>query len=361
MVSWWRARGREQRDGAEREDWNRGAMPIPEPPDFRADKGIREHARAKPRWDAMDRPRWRWSDYAITGSRPEPMPSFVGTVEAPMPGKLGICCSGGGIRSAAFNRGALQSLTEEAGEFERAAYIAAVSGGSYIAASYAMVAKTWTSANGDRPEEDEPGFDDSNPGALEAVKPFAKGSPEEQYLRNRSSYLAPDGSGKLYLVYRVVLGLVFNLFFVSLPLFALALVLGEFVYRPHLHGMLKGCARRGDCMAHLGWWSIVPTATFGLSAAFALGGMLRRTSDLRGRILRTWSTRLLVVAALLGFVLLAVPELIEGLRSSSVGATRAATGAPKPAVSAIGGVGLAALVAGLVAYLRQGLSKPKEA
>jgi hypothetical protein len=103
VVSWWR----KKRRGGEREEWNRGATPIPEPPEFRADRGIREHARAKRRWAAMNRPRWRWSKYAITGSRPEPVPSFIGTVEAPMPGKLGICCSGGGIRSAAFNLGAL--------------------------------------------------------------------------------------------------------------------------------------------------------------------------------------------------------------------------------------------------------------
>ena len=48
--------------------------------------------------------------------------------------RTGICCSGGGIRSAAFNLGALQSLQAE-GELQRASYLAAVSGGSYIAAA----------------------------------------------------------------------------------------------------------------------------------------------------------------------------------------------------------------------------------
>lgn len=339
----------------------RDTTPVAEPPPAdRCDDGIRRNAKPLPRWEAMHLPRSGWSK-AIFGSRPEPLPSFIGTVEDPTPSKLGICCSGGGIRSAAFNLGALQWL-QKAGELERASYMTAVSGGSYIAASYAMVAKRWEPGREDRPTENEPGHDDSDPAAIEAMKPFAKGSPEEQYLRNHSSYMAPDGSGKLYLVYRVLLGLVFNLVFISLPIFALALALGEIVYRPHLHGLLKGCGKDASCTAHLGWWWIIPVATLGVSAALGWGGMLRRTSDLRGRLLQTWATRLLVIAALLGFLLLAVPELIEGLRSSTVAATRASTGAPKPAVTAIGGgASLAGLLAGVLAYLREGLATPKKA
>src|SRR6266545_4963078 len=50
-------------------------------------------------------------------------------------GRIGICCSGGGIRSAAYNLGALQVLREE-GVLGGAEYLAAVSGGSYIAAAH---------------------------------------------------------------------------------------------------------------------------------------------------------------------------------------------------------------------------------
>ena len=80
--------------------------------------------------------RWRNFLYAI---RPAPVPSFRGTIEDPRPGKTGICCSGGGVRSAAFNLGALQAL-QERGELNTADYLAAVSGGSYIAAAFTMVA-----------------------------------------------------------------------------------------------------------------------------------------------------------------------------------------------------------------------------
>ena len=50
-----------------------------------------------------------------------------------------ICCSGGGIRSAAYCLGALQSL-DQAGLVAKARWILGVSGGSYIASSRALVA-----------------------------------------------------------------------------------------------------------------------------------------------------------------------------------------------------------------------------
>jgi hypothetical protein len=56
--------------------------------------------------------------------------------------RVGICVSGGGIRSAAFSLGALQALQEGRGLLkgpDRAAYLAAVSGGSYVAAAFAQV------------------------------------------------------------------------------------------------------------------------------------------------------------------------------------------------------------------------------
>jgi hypothetical protein len=45
------------------------------------------------------------------------------------------------------------------------------------------------------------GWDDSDPALVtEQRPPFHRGSPEEQYLRNRSSYLTPGIEGKLFLV-----------------------------------------------------------------------------------------------------------------------------------------------------------------
>src|SRR5580692_10125638 len=61
------------------------------------------------------RSRWTCSKllrYLLDGERPQPIPSYTGLVESPEQGKIGIACSGGGIRSAAFGLGALQVLQE---------------------------------------------------------------------------------------------------------------------------------------------------------------------------------------------------------------------------------------------------------
>ena len=58
-----------------------------------------------------------------------------------------ICCSGGGIRSATYCLGGLQSL-DEGGLLGKAKWIVGVSGGSYIAASRALVARHLPQAEG---------------------------------------------------------------------------------------------------------------------------------------------------------------------------------------------------------------------
>ncbi len=146
----------------------------------------------------------------LKGVRPEPVlgPPMR---PAPVPGRAGICCSGGGIRSAAYNLGALQALTD-ANEYQTADYISAVSGGSYIAAAYAIVASH------------------SQPGVIKPDRPpFHPGSPEEQFLRNHSSYLAPGVAGKLSLLWRVVRGLVVNLTLIMLLVTAVGLIGGWLV------------------------------------------------------------------------------------------------------------------------------------
>ncbi|MEA2369751.1 MAG: hypothetical protein QOH12_145 [Solirubrobacteraceae bacterium] len=145
----------------------------------------------------------------------EPLPSYTGLVEPALAGKIGIACSGGGIRSASFSLGALQVLQRE-GVLEQSCYLAAVSGGSYIASAFCMVRKTWT-AGGGRPEQGHDGWDDSDPEAVTRARPpFFPGSPEEQYLRNRSSYMAPGIAGKMVLAHRLVVGLLINLGFFAL-------------------------------------------------------------------------------------------------------------------------------------------------
>jgi Patatin-like phospholipase len=338
------------------------------------DQGLRERVPASERWvaarlgDAREHRRLRWR-YLASGFRPEPIPAHREPVEDPTPGRTGICCSGGGIRSAAFNLGALQKL-QEAGRLQQAEYLAAVSGGSYIAAAFAMVAQTTADGSSD----------DSDLKLIEREDPFAHGSPEEQYLRNRSDYLAPDGLAKLYLGYRVVLGLLVNLIFVALPIFGATMLLGVLLYR-HSFSALVTCApgMHRDCTAagsfhHRGvhlpllYW-LIPVVLAGASAALGVfvmlprvstgrGGMLLRVPTGRGvrsdgfvRAMQFWSARLLVGAALLALLTVALPELVAlfHVHGKASGATAGTSSAN--AVGLAGG-GVAGLLAGIVAVLR---------
>jgi hypothetical protein len=88
----------------------------------------------------------------------------------------GICLSGGGIRAACFSFGVLQVLQERRGLLcgpESARCLAAVSGGSYIAASYMLGASS-------RARE---------PAEYASLPPLAEGSPEEAHILSRGDYL----------------------------------------------------------------------------------------------------------------------------------------------------------------------------
>ena len=124
-----------------------------------------------------------------------------------------ICCSGGGIRSASYCLGALQRL-EEAGFLGKARLILGVSGGSYIAASRALV------AHGLEQSAAGPGADPAG------LPPYAPGSPEEQHLRDNSRYLAPDAKTVLAGVLSLLFGVAVTLVLVLTPLFAVAHVWG---------------------------------------------------------------------------------------------------------------------------------------
>lgn len=101
-----------------------------------------------------------------------------------------ICCSGGGIRSAAFSLGALQLFSEK-GLYQKASAVIGVSGGGYLAAAFHVVRKSLR---------------------LEDPPPFAPGSPELARLRRRTRYLLPSvavsARGIMSLVYGVVVNLV---------------------------------------------------------------------------------------------------------------------------------------------------------
>jgi hypothetical protein len=118
--------------------------------------------------------------------------------------RLGIALSGGGIRSAAFNLGALQAL-QERHALEHADYLAAVSGGNYIASALTISGAYY------RPECD-------------SGKPaWAHGSVEERYLRQHTNYLAPGAKGRVWLGLNICYGFILN----YLPFLLCAFVAGR--------------------------------------------------------------------------------------------------------------------------------------
>jgi rhodanese-related sulfurtransferase len=304
--------------------------------------------------------KWR---YFAFGERPQPIPSHRGPVEQPQPNKTGICCSGGGIRSAAFNLGALQALQEsKQRELQRAHYLAAVSGGSYICAAYSMVGKTWGAPGAERPTNNPRhpynGYDDSNPDLFEErATAFARNSPEEQYLRNRSSYMAPDGAAKIYLGLRVTLGLLFNVLFVGVPIAVGAILLGLLLYGPSLEGLLPKCSTKCGFHPTLALW-LVPASLAALGAFVALVRIARRPPHDRARaVAEVWSTRLLVTGGAVALVTLVLPAIVGLLDHGLDGNKDAAT----PAGAAASVAGFAGMIAGLLAFARETVSSPAKA
>lgn len=167
-----------------------------------------------------------------------------GYLEDPSLERLGICCSGGGIRSASFSLGALQVLRDEGLLFE-AEYLASASGGGYIAIAHTvLVSETLRHAAQEevaagRVEDDEdPDLPTLEHELFGRQAPWAGGSPEEQHLRNRLKYLGSGPGGWIWLVLNLLYGMIRHL----VPFFAVFYAVG-FVVGWTMHRWI-GCALR---------------------------------------------------------------------------------------------------------------------
>ncbi len=232
------------------------------------------------------------------------VPDSQANAAVAQPGTMGICLSGGGIRAAAFGLGALQSMQEHGiltGP-HKADYLAAVSGGSYIATAVNLVAR------GGLPGE--PGGE----AAVAAADPFARGTPEEQYLRDHTTYLVHGPGGRLVYAGRVVGGILLNVLFLALLL--------HLVFRPAgwVYGAIFESLRRdyggGDVTVHLptlAW--LVPLVLIGLGLLLGLVQIaVRWDSDAVRQQLVIWCSRLLKVGIVVAIVVVGIPNLLELIR-----------------------------------------------
>jgi len=165
-------------------------------------------------------------------ARPGPAPDATAGAQAPVTGDWAICCSGGGIRSAAYCLGALQSL-DRGGVLSKVKWILGVSGGSYIAASRALVAHHLRAG--------------TQPPA------YAPGTPEELSLRYNSRYIAPNGSTILVGVLSMLLGAIGTLVIVLAPLYALTHAWGWLLRGQHVL-IPSGPRAMVAAVTSPGWW-----------------------------------------------------------------------------------------------------------
>ena len=181
-----------------------------------------------------------------------------GTGNGPARGSA-VCCSGGGIRSASYNLGALQALARE-GVLERdVTLMSAVSGGSYIASSYLLVAAPTCEA------ADAGGGPDAQQVPLGEV--YLPGSPEERHLRQHTHYLLPTAASGLRAALCIIFGLALNLSLLLSCIVVVVLPIGWWMHWQHVTSLDAGGAlsfsltRFGARAAP--WW--VPAAMLGVT------------------------------------------------------------------------------------------------
>lgn len=141
--------------------------------------------------------------------------------------RIGVACSGGGIRSASFCLGALQAVDGSADDghgLRRVDYVSAVSGGGYTAGGWAISASRIASGSDAGPEADPP--------------VFSPGSPEEERLRRNSSLLQ---NGRLVAagLGRLTAGLAINLLLLWGVMIAVAAPVGWLLSSSMLHPELQ--------------------------------------------------------------------------------------------------------------------------
>ena len=243
-------------------------------------------------------------------AQPGPARDAVAGVPAPATDEWAICCSGGGIRSAAYCLGALQSL-DRGGLLSKAKWILGVSGGSYIATSRALVAHHL------RPGEQPPAY--------------APGTPEERSLRYDSRYIAPNGSTVVVGVLSMLLGAIGTLVIVLAPLYAVTHAWGWLL---RWQRVLVPSGTRGMTAAVTspGWWLWPVIAGGFMVLAFLFWwGTLEPGGSRRGGLLMTLNpdsrdrgsdrARLVswvaTLAVGLAVAMVAVPLAISGLTSST--------------------------------------------
>lgn len=214
-----------------------------------------------------------------------------------------VCCSGGGIRAAAYVLGGLQRLGRaEDGKpswYSEVDFVTAVSGGSYMASSFAILNQD---IHGDLP-------------------PYAPGSPEERRLRAHTRYLIEDPRIAALGVVTILYGLLLNL----IPLLAILYIVGKLLGWGLHHGGFLALST-GDHpewrLGHAGPSTLAVVLVIllgvGLFGIERLHDVYRAPNDSLSQFLDAWTLRVLALAAWVAVLLLGVPLLLQAASTTSI-------------------------------------------
>lgn len=229
------------------------------------------------------------------------------------PGALGICASGGGIRSACVTLGALQSLREE---LLQARYLVSVSGGGYTVGAFQLALSGRSHST-----------EDPSSAGVTPEDVFEPGSPEEDHMRRHSKYLA-DGTGQWLRALGVLLrGLLASLILLAVTVLVLGLALSwayHCVPLTRLDGLYKAGLSfppRGPAPALPGFRGpalLAIVAFLGAAAICWLLWLLTFTWARRSDRLARWLLRAFVVAVVLGLLLAVVLVVLPLLAWATV-------------------------------------------
>jgi hypothetical protein len=213
-----------------------------------------------------------------------------------------ICCSGGGIRAAAFALGGMQALGRRGADkrswYEDVDLVTAVSGGSYMAGSFAIVDH------------------ELSPTQRAEALPYAPGSPEDNRLRAHTRYLVEDPRIATIGLLSILYGLLLNLLPILATIYISAKVLGWLLFK-------LGILTHGP-----NTWFVHHPGNYGLVAVvLAAAGVLlfaverfhdvyRSPREPLTDFARAWAIRLLVSAAVFALAFVAVPEVLRWLSTS---------------------------------------------
>jgi hypothetical protein len=252
--------------------------------------------------------------------RVEPQSLPVEEPEPAVAGRWGICLSGGGVRAAAFSLGAMQEMHQHGmihGK-DRATWLSAVSGGSYLAGAAAMVsAGPRIVGEGDTKAADVAAADQTWPA-------FAPGSPEERLLRNRIRYLTHGRGGPLAAGWRYLMGTAMNIVLVGLVIYVVFKPIG-WIYGwalPNLRAdsLQPVACRASTCGAALTrfdaphWLVLTVLGLLAGSLFTGLGWVLARWPEAGNGFLGRASGVLLAAGLLVWLMGIAVPHALEFVR-----------------------------------------------